>query len=70
VARRSPTPDFADALAREMKAAGLTQAELARRAGVRASAVAYWLRGRRAPGFGALVKVADALGVSLDRLRG
>lgn len=48
--------------------AGLSQAELARAAGVHASYVSHLERGSRAPGRLALSRVAGALGVTVDHL--
>lgn len=64
-----PTHDFPTALAREMARARLSQAELAKRAGVPQSSVSTWLAGKREPSLAAFVAIADALGVKLDRLR-
>jgi transcriptional regulator with XRE-family HTH domain len=50
--------------------AGLTQEALARRADVGNDAVRNWERGRRTPGLDMAVKLADALGISLDELVG
>jgi transcriptional regulator with XRE-family HTH domain len=52
------------------KAAGMTQEELARKAGVAFAAYRTWESGKRMPLFDAVVKVADALAVSLDELAG
>ena len=56
---------------------GMTQAELARRLGVRPQAIAAWLRPpesgedeERTPNVETLLQIADVLGVSLDRLMG
>jgi putative transcriptional regulator len=43
--------------------AGLTQTELAERAGVKRDAVARWERGAREPGWFNVVALAEALGV-------
>lgn len=54
--------------AREKK--GLTQAQLAERAGFQPSAVSHFESGRRSPSFDNLKKLADALGVAIDYLLG
>lgn len=48
----------------------LSQSELASRAGLLPSAVAHFESGRRMPGVANLLKLADALDISLDRLFG
>jgi transcriptional regulator with XRE-family HTH domain len=50
--------------------ANLTQEALARKADVGTDAVRNWEKGRRTPGLDMAVKLADALGVSLDDLVG
>jgi transcriptional regulator with XRE-family HTH domain len=49
---------------------GLTQEGVARRAGVTLGALRNWEKGRRTPSFEMAIKLADALGVSLDELAG
>jgi transcriptional regulator with XRE-family HTH domain len=51
-------------------AAGLSQSQLARAAGVSVGTLKNWEQGRREPLLGAAVKLAGALGVSLDELAG
>lgn len=46
--------------------AGLSQTELAKRAGIPQSAVAAYEVGRNSPAWGYCVRLAHALGVSLD----
>jgi transcriptional regulator with XRE-family HTH domain len=55
-------------IAREQK--GLTQSQLAERAGFQPSAVSHFESGRRSPSFENLRKLADALGVAIDYLLG
>jgi transcriptional regulator with XRE-family HTH domain len=55
---------------RVREAKGLTQAELARRAGVRLRSLQEWEQGTRIPRFDRVVQLADGLGVSLDELAG
>jgi len=50
--------------------AGMTQPGLADRAGVSVSAIRQFEYGLREPAFGTLVKLAEALGVSLDAFKG
>ncbi len=49
---------------------GMSQADLAQRAGLQPSAVSHFESGRRAPSFDNLRALADALGVSTDHLLG
>jgi transcriptional regulator with XRE-family HTH domain len=48
--------------------AGLSRAELARRAGVPVSTLRNWEGDRGMPGIPAAVRLAEALGVPVDRL--
>jgi transcriptional regulator with XRE-family HTH domain len=52
------------------EAAGLTQVSLAQAAGVSLRSFQQWEQGKRTPLFDAVVKIADALGCSLDVLAG
>lgn len=47
---------------------GLTQSELAMRAKLTPAAISQLEAGEREPQLGTLVRLADALGVSIDRL--
>jgi len=60
----------ASPLASARVAAGLTQRDLARRAGVTAQAVCHWELGRSRPSTSRLPAIAHALGVSVGRLVG
>jgi len=51
-------------------AAGLSQSQLARKAGVPVGTLKNWEQGKREPLLGAAAKVAVAMGVSLDVLAG
>src|SRR4051812_48494568 len=53
---------------REMRA--LTQAELGDRAGMAAAAISHFETGQRVPSLESIVKLADALEVSVDALLG
>lgn len=53
---------------REMRS--LTQAELGKRAGIAAASISHFETGQRAPSLVSLVKLADALEVSVDVLLG
>src|ERR1700722_15806739 len=53
---------------REMRA--LTQAELGQRAGIAGASISHFETGQRIPSLASLVKVADALDVSIDTLLG
>ena len=59
-----------DNLARFREQQGLTQAELGRRAGMGAASVSHFETGQRTPSVESLVKLSDALSVSLDSLVG
>ena len=48
----------------------MSQAELAERAGLQASAISHFENGRRSPSFDNLKKLADALSVSIDYMLG
>ena len=48
--------------------AGLSRAELARRAGVPVSTLRNWENGRGFPGVQALLRLTEALGVPVERL--
>jgi transcriptional regulator with XRE-family HTH domain len=49
-----------------LQRSGLTQAELARRAGLQRSVLNAYLRGHREPGADALLRIAGAAGVKLE----
>lgn len=49
-----------------LQKSGLTQAELARRAGLQRSVLNAYLRGHREPGVDALLRIAGAAGVKLE----
>ena len=49
---------------------GLTQAQLGARAGMGAASVSHFETGQRAPSLESLVRLADALNVSVDALLG
>jgi transcriptional regulator with XRE-family HTH domain len=57
-------------LAEIRRRAGLTQEALARAAGVGGDAVRKWESGRRTPMFDMAIRLADALGCTLDELAG
>jgi transcriptional regulator with XRE-family HTH domain len=60
---------FAGRLRELRGAAGLTQEQLAERAGVKRDAVARWERGNREPSWSNVVALADALAVSTEAFR-
>ena len=47
---------------------GLSQGDLAKRAGLQPAAISHFETGERKPSFDNLIKLADALGVSMDHL--
>jgi DNA-binding XRE family transcriptional regulator len=62
---RKPGLRFGDVLKAHRLAAGLTQMELARRAGVEASTLYTYEAGRARPGWDTLVKLVAVLGAGL-----
>jgi transcriptional regulator with XRE-family HTH domain len=62
--------DFRANLRRFRDVRGLTQSEMADRAGIRAASVSHFETGQRAPSLETLVKLADALNVTVDALLG
>jgi transcriptional regulator with XRE-family HTH domain len=52
------------------EAAGMSQSELAKAAGVPVGSIQGWEQGRRTPLLDAAARVAQALNVSLDELAG
>lgn len=65
----SKKPPFADRLRELRDKAGLTQAQLAERAGLHLSAVTRFEQGLREPSWSTAQSLADALGVSCEELR-
>jgi transcriptional regulator with XRE-family HTH domain len=59
---------FGERLRALREARGLNQCDLALKVGTVQSAVCHWESGSRTPSFTSLENLADALGVSLDRL--
>ncbi|MCY3870800.1 MAG: helix-turn-helix transcriptional regulator [Gemmatimonadetes bacterium] len=66
----TPTSVFSDNLKKIREIKGLSQAELAKRAGLQPSAVSHFETGRRAPSFDNLKRLADTLEVTTDFLIG
>jgi transcriptional regulator with XRE-family HTH domain len=60
---------FAERLRELRSEAGLTQEQLAERAGVKRDAVARWERGNREPSWSNVIALADALAVSTEAFR-
>jgi transcriptional regulator with XRE-family HTH domain len=60
---------FAGRLRELRGGAGLTQGQLAERAGVKRDAVARWERGTREPSWSNVLALADALAVSTEAFR-
>jgi transcriptional regulator with XRE-family HTH domain len=61
---------FAARLQALRRGAGLSQSQLARRAGLSVRTLQGWEAGRRVPSVEAAALLAAALGISLDRLAG
>jgi transcriptional regulator with XRE-family HTH domain len=57
-------------LQNERKKAEMSQSELAKKARVPVATLQSWERGKREPLFGSMVRIAVALGISLDVLAG
>lgn len=60
---RTPAASLVDEIRRR---SGLSQAELARRAGLPRSVLNTYVRGRRQPGTDALIRIASAAGLELE----
>lgn len=67
--KRKPLP-FAERLRSLRAAAALSQRDLAARAGIGQATVAHYERGSREPTFDAACRLADGLGVPVEKLRG
>jgi DNA-binding XRE family transcriptional regulator len=63
--RKQPSPSFAERLKTYRIRAGLTQQELARRAGLEPTTVAWYEHGRRPPPWRTLAKLVRVLGADL-----
>lgn len=63
----SPFPDI---LRKTREDKGLSQADLAEKAGMQPSAISHFEAGRRSPSFDNLKRLADALNVTIDFLLG
>jgi transcriptional regulator with XRE-family HTH domain len=71
--RRRPTQwerDMGERIKDLRERAGLTQAALAKKAGVPLGSLRCWEYAQRQPLLGAAVKLADALNITLDELAG
>lgn len=66
--RRPPDPAFGERLAAARRQAGLTQRELAGRAGVTLNSVWRYEMGRRPEDYDVLTRLAEIVGVSMDFL--
>ncbi len=66
----TPSDIFPQRLRAARKLRGLNQGELARRAGLQASAISHFETGARKPSFDNLKRLADALKVTTDYLLG
>jgi transcriptional regulator with XRE-family HTH domain len=62
--------DFGERLRKTREDKGLSQQDLAERAGIQASAVSHFELGRRLPSFDNIRRLADALNVTADFLLG
>lgn len=68
IRRRPPDPAFGERLAASRRQAGLTQRELAGRAGVTLNSIWRYEMGRRPDDYDVLARLAEAVGVSVDFL--
>ena len=64
--REQAAERFRKWLAAELRGRGMTQQELARRAGVNQATISHVLTGKKAPGLNLAMRVARALDVSMD----
>jgi transcriptional regulator with XRE-family HTH domain len=65
------TPEsFGQRLARLRRRAGLSQPQLSERAGVNLTTLRHYEQHRREPMFAVAIKLARAMGISLDELAG
>src|ERR1700688_2795184 len=67
---KETTQDFSANLKQIRELRRLTQVEVGARAGIGAASVSHFETGQRAPSLDSLVKLADALEVSVDTLLG
>lgn len=65
-----PNHEFRQNLRKLREVRKITQAEMGRRAGIAAASVSHFETGQRAPSLDTLVKLADALNVTVDTLLG
>ena len=66
----SAEDNFAACLRMYRARADITQAELASKVGVDAQSIVNWEKGAYMPSLRTTVKLADALGISIDQLAG
>jgi transcriptional regulator with XRE-family HTH domain len=59
-----------DAIKDQRKLSGLTQVELAKRAGIPQSTISAWEKGANVPNVADCIKLADFYGISIDELVG
>jgi len=62
--------EFQDRLRKARESRGLTQSDLAKKAGLQAAAISHFETGQRSPSFDNLRKLSDTLNVSVDYLLG
>ena len=62
---QSPAPSSVSLIAEILRESGLSQAELARRAGIPRSVLSVYLHGRREPGADTMLRIAAAGGMDL-----
>lgn len=67
--RPKTTDDFASRLSALIERSGLSQVEIARRAGINRSALSKILAGLHQPAFATACALADALGVDIAKMR-
>ena len=70
MSQSSHATPFKDRLRKAREDKGLSQAQLAEKAGLQPSAVSHFEAGRRAPSFDNLRALADALDITTDHLLG
>lgn len=64
------TSEFQENMRQIRELRGMTQAEMGKRAGIAAASISHFETGQRSPSLETLVKLADALEVTVDTLLG
>lgn len=62
--------NIGDTIKRELEARGMSQVELAEKAGLKEVSISRYINNTRKPSYESLIAIADAFGMSLDALVG